>query len=393
MEFLEKVATKFDSTFKATETQVDSLIKHIEEMTLIADRQSQMVDLTKYYHALALKGESKLTNLPFHTIPLPRNTRFFGRTESLEVIDEYFASTSSVSGTHSLALYGMGGVGKTQTALEYAWKKQGEYDVVLWVPAEEEITLQQALSHVALKELNLNGADATSHKQNAVLMMQWLRTTGKLLFHKTRLRKVQHNWLILYIDARWLLIYDNVETPLIFTTYWPVSDHGRILITTLKLGLTTQPIARRIELQEFNIETGRKFLIHNLPERDITESSPEYEKALEISTRLSGHALAISQMAALILVKRLSLEKFLTMYDKHSKRLHRERKNGWTYPGYEHAIDTVWELSFNTLEEDARKCLGILSFLMPDSIPQEIFEASEKTIEQFSLDFCEDEYT
>jgi hypothetical protein len=172
-----------------------------------------------------------------------------------------------------------------------------------------------------------------------------------------------------------------------------VSNHGSILITTRKLGLTTQPITKRIELQEFSAEGGKRFLLHNIAERNIVENSLEYEKALEISIKLSGHALAISQMAALILVKGLSLEKFLVMYDKHSRKMHRDRKNGWKYPGYEHAIDTVWELSFSSLEQDARTCLGILSFLMPDSIPQQIFEASETAMAHSSLQFCEDEYT
>ncbi|OKL62715.1 hypothetical protein UA08_01361 [Talaromyces atroroseus] len=388
--YLQKLTVRFDSTFKNTEEQVDSLIQHIGEMALIADRQSHMVDLTKYYQALALQADSKSASIPFHTIPVPRNARFFGRTDVLQEIDEYFFSSNSLSGIHSLAIYGLGGVGKTQAALEYAWKKQEALDAVIWVPAESEIAIQQALSHVALTVLKLTGADSTSHKQNAVLVMQWVNPSacpcptpgGKRSGFLTNI----------HIDAKWLLIYDNVETPLIFESYWPVSNHGSILITTRKLGLTTQPIAKRTELQEFDADGGRQFLIHNIFQRNIVEGSQEYEKALEISVRLSGHALAISQMAALILVKGLSLEKFLVMYDKHSKRMHRDRKNGWKYPGYNHAIDTVWELSFSELDQDARTCLGILSFLMPDSIPQEIFEASDMSMEQFSLQFCEDEY-
>jgi hypothetical protein len=172
---------KFDSIFRNTEKQVDSLIQHVEQMALIADRQSHMVGLTKYYNALALQADSKSLSTPFHTIPVPRNTRFFGRTDILQDIDEYFSSSSPLSGIHSLAIYGLGGVGKTQSALEYAWKKHEVLDVVLWVPAENEITIQQALSHVALTVLKLTGADPTSHKQNAVLVMQWLSTTGKLL--------------------------------------------------------------------------------------------------------------------------------------------------------------------------------------------------------------------
>jgi hypothetical protein len=98
-------------------------------------------------------------------------------------------------------------------------------------------------------------------------------------------------------------------------------------------------------------------------------------------------------MATLILAKGFSLEKFLAMYDKHSKKMHRERKSGWKYPGYEHAIDTVWELAVNGLDPDSRVCLGILSFLEPDAIPQELFRGSEVSLERPALKFCEDEYS
>lgn len=194
-------------------------------------------------------------------------------------------------------------------------------------------------------------------------------------------------------DAKWLLVYDNVETPLVFENYWPVSNHGSIMITTRKLDLTTQPISKSIELYEFSLMLGARFLIHNLPERYISETGREFENARKISLKMSGHALAISQMAALIIAKGLSLEKFIIMYDKHSKKMHRERKSGWKYPGYEHAVDTVWELSFRSLSPDAKHCLGILSFLMPDSIPQELFEGSGTSLAYPVLQFCEDEYS
>lgn len=194
-------------------------------------------------------------------------------------------------------------------------------------------------------------------------------------------------------DAKWLLIYDNVETPMVFETYWPVSSHGSILITTRKLGLTTQPISQSIELYEFSPILGARFLVHNLRERHISEQDAEFQNARKISSKLFGHTLAISQMAALILAKGWTLEKFLVMYDKHTRKIHGERKSGWKYPGYEHAIDTVWQLSFSTLDSDAKHCLGIISLLMPDSILQELFEVSTKHLEDVGLSFCEDEYS
>lgn len=141
-----------------------------------------MIDLSKYYSALALQGKSKTATLPCHTIPVARNLRFFGREDVLDKIDNYFTSSQTLSGMSSLALYGLGGVGKSQIALEYAWKRQSDLDVVLWVPAENQIAIQQALSSAATTALHLPNAEPTSHKQNAMLVMEWLRTTGTTRF-------------------------------------------------------------------------------------------------------------------------------------------------------------------------------------------------------------------
>ncbi|KAK0120265.1 hypothetical protein ONS95_011670 [Cadophora gregata] len=361
----------------------DGIIPNVQDMTPIIGRQSKMVDISKYVSTLSLEGQTSPASLPCHNILVARNLRFFGRHETLQQMSEYFSSHEALSGMSSLALYGLGGVGKSQIALEYAWKKQPELDVVLWVPAESQIAIIQALSSIATKTLKLPNADPTSHNQNAVLVMEWLKTTGTCTVLSAPLP-----------DSKWLLIYDNVESPLVFESYWPVSNHGSIVITTRNLSLIAQPIGKSIEVHEFPRDTGARFLIDNLPGSNILEPSPDFVNAQRISEKLSGHALAISQMSALIHAKGISLEEFLIMYDKHPKKMHRERSSGWKYPGYELAVDTVWELSFNSLrgDTDAQHCLSIVSFLMPDSIPQELFEGSETSRTHPALKFCEDEY-
>lgn len=169
----------FELTFNKTEKNIDELIRHIQEMTLITSRKSQMVDISKYYSALGAQKEHTASDPHCHTIPVPRNLHFFGREESLRQIEDYFKSPQALSGMSSLAIYGLGGVGKSQIALEYAWRKQADLDVVLWVPAENKTAILQALSSIATTALKLPNADPTSHSQNAVLIMEWLRTTGK----------------------------------------------------------------------------------------------------------------------------------------------------------------------------------------------------------------------
>jgi hypothetical protein len=68
---------------------------------------------------------------PVFNLPFPRNPFFTGREDQLEAIHAALASRGRA------ALAGLGGIGKTQTALEYAYRHQAEYDHVFWVRAEQ----------------------------------------------------------------------------------------------------------------------------------------------------------------------------------------------------------------------------------------------------------------
>ena len=114
---------------------------------------------------------------PCIILPTSRNPRFFGRSDELETIDRYLRE-SSVPGLRALAIYAMGGVGKTQTALAYAWSKTDEYDVICWLHAETEIALASSLGDAAHR-LKLPQAIPGNNTSNALLVLDWLQQTGK----------------------------------------------------------------------------------------------------------------------------------------------------------------------------------------------------------------------
>lgn len=100
---------------------------------------------------------------------------------------------------------------------------------------------------------------------------------------------------------------------------------------------------------------------------------------MELSERLSGHVLAISSIAAVIRLRSWTIEEFLERYDRNPQRA-------------ENAVRTVWRLSFESLNERSSKVLGVLAYVMPDSIPDELFESP--TVAGFSacLEFCVDNW-
>lgn len=139
-----------------------------------------MIDMARFREELPLSNNGAVgITLPCHDIPMSRNTRFFDRQDTLHEIESFLKPNCDRSGILSVGIWGLGGVGKSQIALEYAWRKQTELDAVIWVDAENEMTLQQGLSHVATDCLHLPGADLQAHQQNVIRMMDWLKRTSQ----------------------------------------------------------------------------------------------------------------------------------------------------------------------------------------------------------------------
>ncbi|KAK5653503.1 hypothetical protein OQA88_8762 [Cercophora sp. LCS_1] len=110
------------------------------------------------------------------------------------------------------------------------------------------------------------------------------------------------------------------------------------------------PVDLSIEVGEFGVEDGATFLLHLTRRRK----------------RASGEGW--------------SIQEFEAMYSKHKHTLHRQKKSGGTYVGYQHRFDTVWDMSFRNPGPAARACLGILSFFRANSIPSDVFTVGESIV-------------
>lgn len=122
-------------------------------------------------------------NTPFlqiHNIPHERNSHFMARDTELQTIASSFTQDPSRNMIRSFALWGTGGVGKTQVALEYAYKElESGTQVVLWVDCENGLSMGTSFAEIACK-LMLPGAlenDITT--QNRLLVLKWLQKARK----------------------------------------------------------------------------------------------------------------------------------------------------------------------------------------------------------------------
>jgi hypothetical protein len=125
--------------------------------------------------ALQVKG-----SVDTFIVPYRRNPGFFGRATSLSDIHDTFSGTAASLEPISVVLHGMGGVGKTQTALEYAYKYRSSYDYVLWLPAEDAVLLERSYVAIAVK-LGIVEDQATLGQKAKECLLDWFKRSGKLL--------------------------------------------------------------------------------------------------------------------------------------------------------------------------------------------------------------------
>lgn len=158
---------------------IGDAVVRVEKVAELAERQARLIDLDTFQNLL---GQSQVSQepgrVPCHMLPVAENKRFFGRQEIIKEVDEHLKPVDTSRGLKSLAIYGLGGVGKTQIALAYAYSKVAEVDAVFWVPAETELAVQQGFSRIAVEGLQLPNAKSQSHQENVVMVINWLRRTS-----------------------------------------------------------------------------------------------------------------------------------------------------------------------------------------------------------------------
>ena len=116
---------------------------------------------------------------PCNNIPYPRNEHFFGRKDELASIRQHLDFDPASPRFRSFALYGSGGIGKTQLALAYAHEQvQARVQAVIWVNCETGLSIARSFAAISeMLELEGRIADENSD-QNRTLVMKWIRKTG-----------------------------------------------------------------------------------------------------------------------------------------------------------------------------------------------------------------------
>jgi tetratricopeptide (TPR) repeat protein len=275
-------------------------------------------------------------------LPKERNPLFVGRKVLLNRLFGMLCETNP----HRVALYGMGGIGKTETALAYTYSYKDYYRSIFWINGINQASLLSGFQQIA----SIIGLETTgSSTEPAESVLAWLQG-----------------------HENWLLVIDNLDDISQISGYLQrIEGQGHTLITTRNPDTKGIP-APGVEVGLLESDEAVELLFLHLRTSAVDVERPAFRSEAQAIVRELGFLpLAIEQSGAYIRETGKSLESYLPLYRKHRRGLHQWVPTGnFSYP---YSVATTWKIAVKSDSEEA--LLRLFAFLNPDNILLEFLEA------------------
>lgn len=287
---------------------------------------------------------------PVWNVPYRHAPYFTGRNQILEQIFDTYTSDQSVP---FQALIGLGGLGKTQTAVEYAYRYRKYYQKVLWIRAESEYELLTQYKSMA-ELLELPEAHLKQPESLLASIQEWFRNT-----------------------TNWLLIIDNADKLVMVEPFLPKFSRGHLLLTSRASALG--PLAQPLALAAMTPDDGALCILRRanyIPWRGkLSDASPiSIQAAIELSQLMDGLPLALEQAGAYIETTGRSVSEYLDLYKQYRSQIQRHQYGD--IPNYREAVAFAWNIAKEAVQKEnsaALELLYLFAFLAPDAIPYNLF--------------------
>ncbi len=285
-------------------------------------------------------------------VPYRRNPFFTGQETILAQLHTTLNTNNAAALTQPQAISGLGGIGKTQIAVEYAYRHRQTYHAMLWAQADTRDALISGFTELA-KLLNLPQKDEQDQAIIVEAVKRWLET-----------------------HEQWLLILDNADDLTVLDEFLPGKNTGHILLTTR--AQATGTLANGIEVEPMETAEGALLLLRRAkvlaPNASLEQArEADRAKAREIVQELGGLPLALDQAAAYIEETRCGLSGYLASYQAERTTLLQRR--GTLIKEHPEPMAKTLSLSFANVEAAnpaAADLLRLCAFLHPDAIPEEV---------------------
>ncbi|MEW9547846.1 FxSxx-COOH system tetratricopeptide repeat protein [Nonomuraea sp. NPDC050783] len=277
-----------------------------------------------------------------------RNLNFTGRKDLLAALRKSINTVTAVV-AQPQALQGLGGVGKTQLAIEYAWQYRAHYDLVLWVSADQPLLVPSTLAELAPK-LGLPPAAGIGVEQTTQAVLRTLESGSPY--------------------RSWLVIFDNAEEPEYIKDFIPRGP-GHVIITSRNSRWSDHEPT--IQVDVFRREESVTFL-----RRRLTDTLSEWE-AERVAEKLGDLPIALEQAAALLARTLMPVEDYLDLLEEQTSRLLDLEKP----PTYPKSMTAAWRLSVSQLEERVPAAVEVLrccAFFGPEPIPRDVFRRGNRAV-------------
>jgi len=277
--------------------------------------------------------------LPYQTL----GTLFMGRAAFMARLRASLARLGG--GTVAIrAVHGMGGVGKSRAAVEYAWAHRADYTALLWLDAETGEKLQAGLAALS-GPLRLPEHSAKEQEAQVEAALGWLNA-----------------------NPVWFLILDNVDTRAALEAahrlMGRIEGSGHVVLTSRLTDFPMEVVPLDLDVLAPD-DAASLLLAASLPGRP--PASDDAARARALAEALGQLALALSMAAATMRARRLSFAQYRAIWDGN-----RARVIGWAgqaLTGYHHAVAETWQTSVDQLGAPGRRLLERLAFLAPDPVP------------------------
>jgi Tetratricopeptide repeat len=270
-----------------------------------------------------------------------RNMNFTGRQYLLKQLSAGLDG-QEVAAVLPHALHGLGGVGKTQVAIEYAYRNMSSYDVVWWIPADQPALVRSSLAALAPR-LGLVLTTAGGIQEAATAVLNALRRGEPY--------------------DRWLLIFDNADQPEDISEFIPHGP-GHVLITSRNH--RWRGVVDTLAIDVFSREESVAFLAKRV------RAAIDPPAADRLAQQLGDLPLALEQAGALQAETGMPAGEYLDLLGKQTRELLAESKP----TEYPVSMTAAWRISVTRLNEVQPAALALLrccAFFGPEPIPRDVF--------------------